>query len=158
MPSVGCSMGLRRGATAVPAGLLAAIIFSAGCVASEGFRCGEPPPGGSRGRACASPEEVCICASRSCATRDFQRGDAGACESGYRYLSGPFARHELRGDCVDPRDLAWIVPHGHEPYLCAATIDGGPVDAASSDAGNGSEHAAADDAAADDAAVDGGQG
>lgn len=129
----GCVMeSVGRSATGVLA-LATLTIFSFGCVASEGFRCGEAPPGSERGRVCDSPEEICVCANRSCATRDFQRGDGGTCDSGYRYLSGPFARYDQRGDCVDVADLQWVVRHGHTPYLCSATIDGGPVDAAVSD-------------------------
>lgn len=78
--------------------------FSA-CTAS-GFECGTPLASDpALTHTCDLPEEVCICATRSCAQPEHPASDAKhACESGLRYVTDKsfVTANELAGACVDP--------------------------------------------------------
>lgn len=88
-----------------------------GCDEGEGFRCGESVSNGGSVRVCAAPQEVCICATQSCARP--ANTDEG-CASGYVYVERPFARIE---GCVEMRDTAWTSTIGTPPSLCLASGD-----------------------------------
>lgn len=73
-------------------------VTALGCQMSDGFYCGEPIPFNEQVvQACTGPNEVCDCATRSCA----EKVDEKECASGYKYTSVPFARQELADRCVD---------------------------------------------------------
>ncbi|HVY26197.1 MAG TPA: hypothetical protein VHB79_06575 [Polyangiaceae bacterium] len=107
-----------------------ALISVQGCEQEEGFQCGRQVPGTNTIRRCDGANEVCVCATNSCAVRvgilpTSRDGDAGGppisveggggfdnwgeClgpgETGYRYVDAPFARDGLAGNCVKAVDL-----------------------------------------------------
>lgn len=157
-----CCGGGVMGATRVAVGrlvfvcLLVSGLAVVGCTTSDGFRCGEPVPGGETGRECGRPEEVCVCATRSCATPDLERDAGEPCESGMRYLGRPFARSDIAGECVPADQLGWVV-RGEPQYLCANSLDGAVMDAGIvlPDSGDLSDAGATQDSGA---APDGGAG
>lgn len=66
-------------------------VLCGGCQANaEGFQCGEMIPGTDTVRRCSRPDEVCVCASRSCASIERR------CAAGFAYLEPPFARGDSR--------------------------------------------------------------
>jgi hypothetical protein len=107
-----------------------AFVSLQGCGQEGGFDCGREVPGTSTVRRCDGADEVCVCATNSCArrvgilptARDGDGGGAplsvdgggagdnwGGCldpgETGYRYVDAPFARDGLAGNCVKAIDL-----------------------------------------------------
>lgn len=82
-----------------------------GCDAPRGFECGSPLPSDPVViRSCTGANQVCVCATRSCAVAVHvasSDGGGGAqaydpCPSGLRYIDSPFARTPLA--CVEDAD------------------------------------------------------
>lgn len=75
-----------------------------GCPTS-GFECGTPLASDpDQTYTCSRPEEVCICATRSCARVEHPASDAAEpCSSGLRYVKEKIfvADDDLAGQCVD---------------------------------------------------------
>jgi hypothetical protein len=107
-----------------------ALVSVQGCEQEEGFECGRQVPGTNTIRRCDGANEVCVCATNSCAVRvgilpTSRNGDGGGppisvegggagdnwgeClgpgETGYRYVDAPFARDDLKNNCVKAVDL-----------------------------------------------------
>jgi hypothetical protein len=124
---------MSRFATLLRVALLAAApaaVSTQGCSQEAGFLCGRLIPGTSTVRRCDGADEVCVCATNSCAKRvgiipGWRDGDGGGpplgvdggggeanwgeClgpgETGYVYAEAPFARDDLAGECVRAIDL-----------------------------------------------------
>lgn len=68
----------------------------------RGFECGTPlPTDPDVIRRCDRPNEICVCATRSCAVQEVPRDEAEMdCSSGYRYVETPFADPDRAKQCV----------------------------------------------------------
>lgn len=93
--------------------IAAAITVAAGCY-KDGFQCGVPlESDDSVIRRCNRPQEVCVCATLSCAQLD------KSCSSGWRYGDGPFlANAKLAGLCVSDEDAAGHLIDHQTVALC----------------------------------------
>lgn len=91
------------------AGLVPVCLSAEGCVdtSEPGFQCGVAfNDDDTMPRSCSRPDEVCICATHSCAvpvdSSSTDEGGAratGKCVSKFRYVDAPFASEALR--CVE---------------------------------------------------------
>jgi len=122
--------------------LLFLLTHAPACDYGDGFRCGEPVPGTDNTfRQCDGTEQVCVCATNSCA----ERVETTKCASGLRYLEPPFARENIGvsapgagllapHDCVSTLHTKWILAEGAGNVACGPSPDAG---AYASDGGGG---------------------
>lgn len=117
---------------------------------TSGFECGTPLDSDpERAHTCARPDEVCICATRSCARYDATLETDGSdgesakkpCESKLRYVGEKafVTRPELAGECVAPahaQDPALVLNQRSGQTLCASLAGSGSTNA---DTSNSSE-------------------
>lgn len=77
------------------------VVASMACdLERPGFECGTPSELDEHVvQRCTRADEVCVCATRSCAVAEPQ-GTSDRCSSGYRYVGQPFADATLAGECV----------------------------------------------------------
>ncbi len=108
----------------VASGAAACALALLSCTASEGdgFQCGTPLPGEENTiRQCDVVHQACICATNSCA----ETVAATECDTGFRYVDGPFARSDVRGKCVTAPPGDWLVKAGAGNVACRNEADGG---------------------------------
>lgn len=78
-----------------------ALAFALTACGDQGFRCGTHSQFGEGVQYCALAEEVCICATHSCAVPVEQGANAKDCKSGWVYVGSPFAALGLEHECVE---------------------------------------------------------
>lgn len=100
-----------------------------------GWKCGTYLHGSSETiRRCNREDEVCVCASYSCAVPD------KACKkTGFRYVDDAYAAYDVRGACIeDKRDIDSALDQRKEASLCPGA--GGPEqDGSASESGSDAE-------------------
>lgn len=153
---------------------LGAVLGGVSC-ARQGYACGEVTLlNSSDVRRCDGTNEVCVCATQSCARRTYdlekasgeksgscpdgrEPNDGRACDSGYRYLNMPFAAENWAGCCVDTRHSEVLVENDAKDPLCPGAI-AIVEDAGQSDATNTSSSSSGSSGGAGGSAGNGGTG
>lgn len=110
--------------------LWVALVLAGGC-SSGNYECGTALDDSTEIHVCGRTDEVCICATHSCA---FRLADNTFCESGYRYSDTPFVSDEkLAKKCVPMELVEKRIEANAEIKSCSPAADAG-VDAPADDA------------------------
>ncbi len=143
---------LNLRSTIVLAGLALGLVGSQVSCERQGFECGTPVDLENEIiQRCTRPDEICICATHSCAVAvpsSVAQGEEG--DSRYRYVASPFAAPNLAGEWVAAEDAP-------EPGMetdgsqCASAVGGADTGTAGdTDAGGSSTTATSTSSAAEE--------
>ncbi len=150
----------RARVAALPIVALVFAVMAIQCHPESSFKCGFKRPDGSI-QSCAGAHEVCICATNSCARRDFgQPPGGGSCPSGFRYLSSDYvdeadANVEAES-CVSTSLVEWRLTESQAGERCSDEPNGPSLPGSSSSGGGAhSTGATTDTSSADSTTSDG---
>jgi hypothetical protein len=140
------------------------------CTSDGGYACGEATAGNAdEVRKCDGPDQVCICATHSCAQRTFDVVDASTdsgtggstttdedlcpdgqprygkepCPSNLRYLDPPFIDEQWAGCCVSQAHADNVIERGAKDPRCPGVNDTESGESSSGSGGAGGGNGAA---------------